>query len=296
LKRTLELERPDAVIAVTIRAFDPSFIPPGTPVIVDFVDSLTDSYLQRSAIASQKFERIAWRLMSRASARVERNIISNRPLGLVAAGRLDAERLRSTWFPNTIADDSFTGIPETKGKSATSWDVLFSGTLDYKPNIAALRLLDTDIWPEVLRLRPEATLCVAGRRPTPEVRAIVRSLGANLLEEFGSFEDIARRSLVAVAPLPVATGIQNKVLDASSQALPVVTTDAVASGFDPDFPLAIAKPDQSFAKEIVKLLEDPTYRMDLGSRALAHCRDLYSNSHWSPRVKAFVEAQIDSRR
>ncbi len=55
---------------------------------------------------------------------------------------------------------------------------------------------------------------VAGRRPTPEVRRLVADMGAELVPDFDDFPTLAGQAAVAVSPLPVATGVQIKVLDA----------------------------------------------------------------------------------
>jgi glycosyltransferase involved in cell wall biosynthesis len=109
--------------------------------------------------------------------------------------------------------------------------VVFCGVLDYRPNIEAALWLMREIWPGVRAARPDARLALVGANPT---RAIVRQAAQDAsVELVGPVQDVRSclwRSAVSVAPLRVARGVQNKVLEAIAAGLPAVVTPAVADG------------------------------------------------------------------
>ncbi len=287
LRRQLAARSPAGMVFVTLRAFDPAVVPAGVAVVVDLVDQLSASYRQRRAIDHRAFARVGWGVLAAAMVRVERRVVAG-PLPVVVAGYGEAVRLGAAWLPVTVGlgDQRAAGGSPTKPAARptppgpVAWDVLFTGTLDYPPNVAGLRALAESIWPEVLRQRPGTTLCVAGRRPGSEVRALVRGLGATLLDGFSSFAELASRSTVAVAPLPVATGIQIKALQAAAHGLPMVLTPAVADGLDPEFPAAVAPSGRAFAEEVLHLLREPVAATELGAQGKEHVERLYAPQRW----------------
>jgi hypothetical protein len=295
LRRQLAACSPTGMVFVTLRAFEPTVVPAGVPAVVDLVDELSASYRQRRAIDHRAFARVGWGVLAAAMARVERRVVAG-SLPVVVAGYGEAVRLGVAWLPVTVGsgdqraacDSPPTPTAWPTSPEPVAWDVLFTGTLDYPPNIAGLRALAGSIWPEVLRQRPGTTLCVAGRRPGSEVRSLVRSLGATLLEGFSSFAELASRSTVAVAPLPVATGIQIKALQAAAHGLPMVLTPTVADGLDPEFPAAVASSDRAFADEVLRLLREPVAAIRLGAQGKEHVERLYVPQRWVAVVRSLL--------
>ncbi len=289
LRDRLAVIDPDAVVVVSLRAFDRAGLPSGIPVVLDYVDRLSASYRQRATVERHRYKRVAWLLLARAMLRAE---VSTRSMALVrvAAGRGDAAELGAVWLPITVASSRLDRGPHPAGgersRSGRRWDALFTGTLDYGPNVAALRALAGRIWPEVVRLRPRSTLCVAGRRPTGEVRELVTSMGADLVDDFADFDDLASRTTVALAPLPLATGMQIKVLEAAAAGLPQVVSPVAVNGLAPGFPARVAEVGTGFAHQVVDLLDDPMAATDLGRRGTEEVRAHYTHEHWAPRVAA----------
>jgi hypothetical protein len=279
LRRRLDAMSPDGVVVVSLRAFDPASLPDGVPVVLDYVDRLSVSYRQRALIEHRLLHRSGWRVLAGAMARAE-STARTAAMPAVAAGHRDAYDLGAIWFPITMpvrrVDDELPA--PVAGESR--WDVLFTGTLDYGPNIAAIRALATSIWPEVVRLRPGSSLCVAGRRPTGEVGDLVRAMGAELVPDFDDLGRLTARSAVSIAPLPFATGVQNKVLDAAVAGLPQVISPAAAAGFAPGFPARIAEVGPPFAHHLVALLDDPAAAVELGHQARDEVRRRYTHQQW----------------
>jgi sugar transferase (PEP-CTERM/EpsH1 system associated) len=130
-------------------------------------------------------------------------------------------------IPNGIDADRL-HPPNGAGPSAS---VVFCGVLDYAPNEAGVLWFARDVWPRVRMARPDARFVIVGSRPTHAIRSLASST-ANI-DVTGSVPEVQPylwRAAVSVAPLHMAQGVQNKVLEALAAGLPVVTTSVVAAG------------------------------------------------------------------
>lgn len=287
--RVLTCLRPDVVVFVTVRSLDVRLARGARVVILDHVDRLSESYQQRAEVAPDRMQRWLFDLLAGATRRVEGRVAGGTSHA-VAAGLADARALGAKWIPilPPLIDDPSPADGGVVRNANRGNDVLFTGTLDYPPNIAALRAWRSLVWPTLAKRRPEARLVVGGRRPTPEVRQIVRDVGGVLVEEFGRYPDLAGRAAVAVIPLPVATGMQIKLLDAAWAALPIVATPAAMRGVDPDFPAAVAALGPEFGERVADLLEDESRASVLGSAARRHVQSEYSVPRWAEVVRALL--------
>jgi sugar transferase (PEP-CTERM/EpsH1 system associated) len=160
-------------------------------------------------------------------------------------------------------------------------EIVFTGVMDYLPNVDACTFFVREVLPRLREHRPDVHFTIVGSKPTPQVRALAREAG---VEVTGFVEDtrawLARAS-ISVAPLRIARGIQNKVLEALAMGLPVVGTRNATQGIEGqagrDFLVADSAQEQVAA--IVGLLDDPAKARELGSRG-----------------RAFVERQYDWER
>jgi hypothetical protein len=243
--------------------------------VLDFVDSLSRNYRDRSEIATARLARFGFAALSRAHERVERRL-ERIPIRRVAAGTADARDLAAEWVP-IVSDPALRPLAEDR---AMDRDVLFFGTLRYPPNLEALERL-TRIWPMVQRVRPDATALIAGSAPPRRVRELCAAQRWELRADFASLTAVASRARVAVAPLDRTAGMQIKVLDAASLALPQVVTSAALRGYAADFPLEPRDDDEAFAAEIVRLLEHPADARAEGAAGAHHAEERYSASTWA---------------
>jgi len=162
--------------------------------------------------------------------------------------------------------------------------IVFSGVMNYSPNADAAVFLLNTILPLVRRVFSELEVLIVGRDPLPEL--------VNMAQRYtdvtvtGAVDDIRphlERADVFVAPLRFASGVQNKVLEAMSMEVPVVTTPVVAAGLCVDGvepPLVIGQSAEDIAKCIIRLLAHPEERARVsadGRRFVeAHCSWSYS--------------------
>jgi sugar transferase (PEP-CTERM/EpsH1 system associated) len=155
--------------------------------------------------------------------------------------------------------------------------LLFTGQMDYVPNIDAVGWFAREVLPHV-----PGRFVIAGRNPTAEVRA----LAGDRVDVTGAVPDI--RSYLAeadivVAPLRIARGIQNKVLEAMAMAKPVVATPAAFEGIEaePGRDLLVADGAEAMVEAVRSLLDDDGRRTALG---MAARRRVEAGYGWDQRL------------
>ncbi|MEO9600727.1 TIGR03087 family PEP-CTERM/XrtA system glycosyltransferase [Parasphingorhabdus sp.] len=108
--------------------------------------------------------------------------------------------------------------------------ILFTGQMDYQPNVQAVESFSQEVMPEILSRFPDARFAIVGRSRTERVKQLDRKNGTVVV---GAVDDIRSWIVAAdvvVAPLRIARGIQNKVLEAMAMAKPVVASTCAAEG------------------------------------------------------------------
>ncbi|RXZ65771.1 TIGR03087 family PEP-CTERM/XrtA system glycosyltransferase [Pelagerythrobacter rhizovicinus] len=147
--------------------------------------------------------------------------------------------------------------------------LVFTGQMDYAPNVTAALRTAERLLPAIRRAHPGATFHVVGRAPVPQLR---RLDGRNGIRVWGEVPDV-RPFLVAadavLAPLEIARGIQNKVLEAMAMARPVVLSPEAATGIDArdGEHFAVAAHDQALIDRALALLQDATAAATMGVAA-----------------------------
>ncbi|PKB25592.1 sugar transferase (PEP-CTERM/EpsH1 system associated) [Novosphingobium kunmingense] len=170
--------------------------------------------------------------------------------------------------------------------------LLFSGQMDYAPNVeAALRAVDR-LLPLVRARLPQATLHIVGRNPVEELLA---QHGKDGVYVWGAVDDM--RSYIAAAdvaliPLDIARGVQNKVLEAMAMALPVVLTSEAATGIGAQDGrhLLIADTDEGLADHVISLAQDPARASAVGHEARRFVVDTLS---WQATLAPLVDLLAD---
>jgi hypothetical protein len=172
------------------------------------------------------------------------------------------------YVPNTIP----TVAPAPTPSTSADHDLLFVGKLDYEPNIAAVTWLD-EHWADFRR--PDGSsprLLVAGARPGDGIRAAAARHGWTLVPDFADEADVYSRAPVAVVPLPYATGIQNKVIDALRYGRTVIASPAAADGLPLDPPIEVTPLEQLPAR-CLAALDDPAGHAIPAARIAAWLED-----------------------
>lgn len=178
--------------------------------------------------------------------------------------------------------DSDTFFPNSKYR--VPGRILFTGNFDYQPNREAALYLANNIYPKILLLHPNASLHIVGSNPPKDIVA------RNGIKLTGFVDDIAtyyQTADVFVCPLLTGAGVKNKILEALSTGLAIVTTSLGVEGIShlkKDFHYVLADDADTFALEVSNLLKDDTRRLSLGRRA----RDVASGYlQWQPVVEKY---------
>ena len=151
--------------------------------------------------------------------------------------------------------------------------VVFCGVMNYSPNAEGMTWFVENAWPLIRAQRPDATLAVVGPDPSPAFRALcARDRSITVTGRVPDVREWLWDSALAIAPLHVARGVQNKALEAIAAGLPIVITDAVAGGLPPQaMPAArIANTADDFAEHVIGLLREPP----AARRGIARSSDL----------------------
>ena len=189
-------------------------------------------------------------------------------------------------LPNGVDSDYFAPQGDQDREQATC---IFTGVMDYEPNVDAVLHFVRDSWPAIRAGQPGARFLVVGAAPVPEIQKLHHQDGIQVTGRVPDTRPYFQRAAIAVAPLRIARGIQNKVLEAMSMGLPVVSSSAAAQGITArsGTQLCIADGGAATAAAVLGLMRDPGARRQVGRAARAFVLEHY---RWGA-----VLAQLDQR-
>jgi len=146
--------------------------------------------------------------------------------------------------------------------------LLFCGALDHPSNRDALGFYLRDIHPRVLSAFPEANLMIIGRNAPPEVRKAAAQKGVQFLGEVPDIRPHYQSAWLQVLPRRIGGGARMKVVESLAMKTPVVTTSHGVRGFSfvHDREVLLADRPEAFAREIIRLLQNPALRSYLEER------------------------------
>ncbi|MBV1901596.1 MAG: TIGR03087 family PEP-CTERM/XrtA system glycosyltransferase [Kordiimonadaceae bacterium] len=166
----------------------------------------------------------------------------------------------------------FDATPKGTGANRTAGDdtlVLFTGAMDYQPNIEAVVWFCEHVWPRIRAKAPQANFRIAGGPTTPQVDALAATEGVEVVGYVDNMAEEIAKATVSVAPLRLARGIQNKVLEAMAMSKPVVATSLANEGINADHDTTILVHDDAaaFADAVLTVLRDKATGERLGQAA-----------------------------
>lgn len=251
-------------------------------VIMDFVDvdsAKFDAYAAQSGWPMQWIHAREARLMrdeeARMAARADASVLISAQEADLFRSRLNRDELDRAAVRvmgngiDAFGFDAAIVAPEPRMLDCPGPRLIFTGQMDYAPNVrAALRVMDA-ILPKIRAFFPDAGFHVVGRNPPAELLARDGEPGCHV---WGRVEDIRnwlKAADAALVPLDIARGVQNKVLEAMAMSLPVVLTSGAATGIDArngqDF--QIADSDQALADAVITLMANRSQATAMGQSA-----------------------------
>ena len=147
--------------------------------------------------------------------------------------------------------------------------IVFTGQMDYPPNVAAVVRFASRIMPAIRARFPTAGFHVVGRRPTARVAALDGRHGVRVSGPVDDIRPWLAAADLVVAPLEIARGVQNKVLEALAMGRAVLASGEAAMGIAArdGIDIAIAEDDAAFIAKALRLLGDDVARAQLGEAA-----------------------------
>jgi polysaccharide biosynthesis protein PslH len=275
-------------------------------VVVDFVDVDSAKWDQYGRSRSWPLSTIYGREGRRLLA-FER-VVAARAQASVFVTEAEANLFRSLapecartvhYAQNGVDTDYFAPDPKRVSPFAPNEDaIVFTGAMDYWPNIDAVTWFASEVMPRIVARRPSARFYVVGMQPAPAVMALDRDPGITVTGLVPDTRPYLQHAGVVVAPLRVARGIQNKVLEGMAMGRPVVVSAGAAEGIlaanGIDFEVALDA--EEFADKSLALMDDESRSRRMGEAARARVIAAYS---WSANLLPFaslVEGDSADRR
>jgi glycosyltransferase involved in cell wall biosynthesis len=167
--------------------------------------------------------------------------------------------------------------------------LVFSGTLDFRPNIDAVLWFAREVLPRIRAQRPEARLLVVGKRPAQALRALAEQGTLTLTGEVPDARPFIAGAAVYIVPMRIGGGVRLKLLEALALEAPVVSTTMGAegvAGLCGDEHCLLADDPGGFAAAVLRLLDDPTLSRRLGAAGRELARERYDWTTIVPRLEA----------
>ncbi len=166
--------------------------------------------------------------------------------------------------------------------------ILFTGTLDYRPNVDAIQWFVATVWPRLVSQIPAARLHIVGRNPGREVLALGTQAGIEVFADVVDVRPFFSAASVYVVPMRIGGGVRLKVLEAFAQGVPVVATSLGVegiAGLQPNVQALVADDPAAFANAIVQLFESKSKVKALTRAARALVVQRYDWSAIIPRME-----------
>jgi sugar transferase (PEP-CTERM/EpsH1 system associated) len=172
-------------------------------------------------------------------------------------------------IPNGV-DTDFFAPDQAAPQRASAPYLVFTGTLDYRPNIDALRWFCADVLPLLRRTHPELRLRIVGRAPAPAVQALHDGAAVEVVGEVPDTRPYILGAAAYVLPMRIGGGSRLKLLEALALGVPIVSTSMGAEGLiglRHAEQVLLADTPQAMAAAIGQILATPTLAQQLGTAA-----------------------------
>jgi polysaccharide biosynthesis protein PslH len=237
--------------------------------VMDFVDMDSAKFAAMGFAARQEAKRLLkWEIETAKRADVSL-FVSDAEAALFTR----ETGMTATALSNGIDLDHFApGVVPPENVSAPL--IVFTGQMDYAPNVEAVTDFAKEALPRVHLMFAETKFAIVGRAPTPAVKALASPSVIVTGEVPDTRPWLAAASLI-VAPLRIARGVQNKVLEAMAMGKPCLVSAGAAQGIDAvngrDFAIA-----NDFGEEALFLLKNPIQAAEMGAAARLRMEQSYS--------------------
>jgi glycosyltransferase involved in cell wall biosynthesis len=264
-------------------------LPPGRARnVLHLFHAAGDRADQLAAFAPQALQRALLHRDGNNARAVERAAIEHAD-ALVVTTEADAVRLGRPGTPTVVVPQGIDLERFAPSPLPAAPVVLFSGSLNYDPNVDGLLWFAATTWPLVRERVPDAELLVVGHSPVPAVRDLHGRDGISVHPDVPTMAPWLAKARVAVAPLRVGTGVRVKALEALAAGRPIVGTTIALEGI-PVGPAEVAIEDDptGFSGAVVALLVDDALASERAANGRAFVE---AHSSW-PRSAALLRGAL----
>ncbi|HEX9954940.1 MAG TPA: TIGR03087 family PEP-CTERM/XrtA system glycosyltransferase [Allosphingosinicella sp.] len=260
------------------------FVPAGARLVMDFVDmdsAKFEAYAAQGGPLASVYRREGRRLFAferETAARAEVSLFVSEAEAALFAERADLPQGDIRALHNGVDLDFYRPGAVSPAGAPKRPLIVFTGQMDYAPNADAVTWFAQQVLPQV----PGAHFAIVGRNPSDAVKRLA-SERVTVTGEVPDTRFWLEAADVVAAPLRIARGVQNKVLEAMAMARPVVATPAAFEGIEaqPGRDLLVADSAEEQARAIRHLLSDPARAAALGAAARRRVEEVYS---WEARL------------
>lgn len=169
-------------------------------------------------------------------------------------------------IPNCIDVEAYQRRP---AGPVPHYDVVFTGKMDYRPNVDAATWFGREIWPSIRQARPEATWAIVGQKPHSRLDWLRREPGVTVTGWVNEIQPYLAGAGVYAMPLRMGSGTRLKMIEAMAAEKAIVSTPLGAEGYDVSHgdQLLLAETAAEFAGAVLHLLGDSAERERLGAAA-----------------------------
>lgn len=249
----------------------------GIPKILDFGDMDSQKWLEYANYKPFPLS-LGYRLEGKKMEAAEKRLAKKFDM-CTATTRAEWETLnsyrsalKSDWFPNGVDAEYFK--PDGEGYDPDT--LSFIGRMDYYPNQECMFDFCRNTLPLIQARRPQAKLLIVGADPSPAVKKLGELPGVTVTGSVPDVRPYILRSAAMVAPLNIARGTQNKILEAMAMGVPVVTSPAGAGGVDAENEahFLVGDSPNTYADACLRIMSAPDERSRLSvsgrERMLTH--------------------------
>jgi polysaccharide biosynthesis protein PslH len=212
---------------------------------------------------------------------------------VIAVSREDAEIMQRDYGVPAV-DDVPTGVDTAFFRSRGAeqrgrHDLVFTGSMDWFPNVDAITYFTDKIMPLIKKIIPEVTLTVVGRDPHPAlIKLSKRDSSIVVTGKVGDVRPYMDRAAAYIVPLRIGGGTRLKIYEAMAMEKPIISTTIGAEGLPvrSERDLLLADTPADFASAVVRVLKDEQLASRLSHHAARMVREQFG---WSGVAKRFAE-------
>lgn len=195
---------------------------------------------------------------------------------------------KTNWFPNGVDAEYF----KPDGTVYDPYSISFIGRMDYFPNQQCMLEFCRNTLPLIQQKLPETKLYIVGAEPSREIKALEKIKGVVVTGSVRDVRPYIFKTAAMVAPLNIARGTQNKILEAMAMGVPVVSSSLAAGGIDaiPGEHFLTADTPADYAEKLINLMQSASLRERYAKSGRAR---VLSNHSWQESMKKMESLILD---